>query len=277
MESGDKWGRGQFILGLGGTQWKTIFAGTASRSRQRPAHHGISQKDTAFAGAFAVEISLFCASNPSVPKPWCPRIRTKNVNFWDVWMLGRGCGDRNESTRSPQEPNLAAARRRRRVAVVLRRQMRRPMQRPPRPARSPAAAHLLDQTASETITPSIQQDSERATRWKPNQHENKTKKKKERKKDSRSITLTLLRRRRRRMASRGRRWRRRAARPRRARTAWGARALLLLLQQQEAKKARMQKIQLTAASANGTGPIKCSLGDEDSHYEFEVGRWAPPL
>jgi hypothetical protein len=62
-------------------------------------------------------------------------------------MLGRGCGDRNESTRSPQEPNLAAARRRRRVAVVLRRQMRRPMQRPPRPARSPAAAHLLDQTA----------------------------------------------------------------------------------------------------------------------------------
>lgn len=177
MESGDKWGRGQFILGLGGTQWKTIFAGTASRSRQRPAHHGISQKDTAFAGAFAVEISLFCASNPSVPKPWCPRIRTKNVNFWDVWMLGRGCGDRNESTRSPQEPNLAAARRRRRVAVVLRRQMRRPMQRPPRPARSPAAAHLLDQTASETITPSIQQDSEGATRWKPNQHENKTKKK----------------------------------------------------------------------------------------------------
>lgn len=97
-------------------------------------------------------------------------------------MLGRGCGDRNESTRSPQEPNLAAARRRRRVAVVLRRQMRRPMQRPPRPARSPAAAHLLDQTASETITLSIQQDSERATRWKPDQHENKTKKKRKERK-----------------------------------------------------------------------------------------------
>lgn len=61
------------------------------------------------------------------------------------------------------------------------------------------------------------------------------------------------------MASRGRRWRRRAARPRRARTAWGARALLLLLQQQEAKKARMQKIQLTAASANGTGPMGATI------------------
>lgn len=107
-----------------------------------------------------------------------------------------------------------------------------------------------------------------------NQINTRTKqKKKERKKDSRTITLTLLRRRRRRMASRGRRWRRRAARPRRARTAWGARALLLLLQQQEAKKARMQKIQLSSSLQ----PRRTERDRLNAHWETRIratnSRW----